>query len=697
MMERDDLTRLLRDYYARAADWNDYQGRQRIKLIKAYNAEPYGNEREGRSNVVLSDVRDTVLAMLPSLMRIFFSHQRAVEFVPTAPEHAEVAEQATDYVNYVIRQDNPGFLEFYRWFKDALIYGLGVMKLWWDERKIVRATEVSGLDEEAARLLQAEAALSGGAMTVALEPGPDGFHGTVNYIGSQDTLRLRVVPPEEFLIEPGAVDIESARYVAHRTYLSVSDLVALGYPLDFVLEHSRRGSTMDVFSPERVERWRGGVIYDAGTEADETSRPVLYIEHYVYVDADGDGIAELRKLCTIGESMELVSDDVVEERPFAVLSPDPEAHQFFGTSVAERLYDIQRVKTAVMRGILDSLAQSIIPRMGVVEGRVSLADVLNQDVGAPIRMDAPGMVQPFVTPFVGKEAFPLLSYFDEIKENRTGVTKAAVGLDPDSLQSATQAAVAATIRGSQEHVELIARVFAEMGVAPLYRLAYRLLVRNQRKARVVKMRGRWVSVNPSTWASDLQVIVNVGVGEATTQDRLQALLGLAQKMEQLMANLGPNPLVRLSHYRDVLVRALELSGIQDAARYLPQIDPAAEQAMIDRALAQASNPEKEAAAMLAQVQVEQMRADIAMKEAELRLREKDIELRHERELKKMLLEADVKLAELRMKHGADAAAAFNAADKLTDEVVMSDAAGIDERGNTPGFGAEGTPGTGLPE
>ena len=478
---------------------------------------------------------------------------------------------------------------------------------------------------------------------------PGAFAGAITYRGGEDVVRIQVVPPEEFLLDPGSVDVDGARYVAHRTLLTVSDLIAMGYSRELVEEHVTSESVLTAFGEERYRRWQNALMPEQN--ADPSARPVLYVEHYVLTDLDGDGVAELHRICTIGERMVIVADDVIEERPFVAITPDPESHQFVGTSLAERVADLQRIKTSIVRAVLDSLAQAVVPRFGVVEGHVSLADVLNTDVGAPIRMDAPGMVAPFVVPFVGKEAFPLIQYLDDVKENRTGISKAAVGLDPDSLQSATQAAVAATIRGAQERTELIARVFAEAGVASLYRKIYRLVVRNQQKERVVRLRGRWVPVNPATWVSDMQVVVNIGIGDRTIAERVQAMLGLAGKLEQLNQILGPgNPLFSLPRYRALLAKVLELSGVLDADRYLPQIGPEADQ-MLQQA--DKPSPDKEAAAMLAQVQVEQIKAEIAMRQAELELKRRDMELRHEREMQQMLLENEMKLSEIKLKYGRE--------------------------------------------
>jgi hypothetical protein len=648
---REDLHDLKKaveaEYYA-ADDFQQQLARDRIQLTRAYECQPLGNEQEGRSKIVMSDVRDVINALLPSLMRVFFGFARPVEFVPTSPDPLKVAEaeQATDYVDYVLKYDNPGFLEFYRWFKDALIRRIGIMKVWWDEKQHVEAVTIEQPDEQATVAIAAEAALDPG---IEVEVEKDCI--TVRKRNHTAGARIRCVPPEEFLFSSDAVNLEDARYVAHRTVMTASDLLSMGYPEDVVLEEaSGNADPRTTFGQEWFERF-GSFSTTMPSRDDIAGRLVLVVEHYIRFDADDDGVAELHRVITVGNRMEIVSDEIVDEIPFVVITPDPEPHQLIGLSIAERVMDLQKARTMLVRGLLDSLALTVNPRFGVVEGHASLADVLNTEIGAPIRMDAPGMVVPLAVPFVGRDALPVLQYLDEMKENRTGISKAAVGLDPDSLQSATKTAVEATVRGAQEHVELIARVFAEIGVAPLYRKVYHLITRNQEKPRVVKLRGRWVEVSPFRWTSDLNVVVRVGVGEGTLKERVELLQGLANKVENILQLMGPNNmLVRPSNYRNLLAKILELNGIYNVNDFFQQIDPKLEAEALAAASQTEEDPQKEAARTLAQVQVEQIKADIAMKEAELNLREKELMMKYEMELTKLKQEYALKMRELELRY-----------------------------------------------
>ena len=212
-----------------------------------------------------------------------------------------------------------------------------------------------------------------------------------------------------------------------------------------------------------------------------------------------------------------------------MFSPDPEPHTAIGSCPADYVIPIQRAKSQIMRDTLDSLGHSIFPRMGVVEGQVNIDDVLNTDIGQPIRMRAPGMVQPFSVPFVGKEAFPVLGYLDEAKENRTGVSKASAGLNAEALQSTTKAAVSATMSGAQGRVELICRHFAEGGMKELFSLVNNLVIKHQEGQDMFRLNNQFVPIDPRYWDSDKDVSVVTDVQAVKRAIRNLVLLNIYEK------------------------------------------------------------------------------------------------------------------------------------------------------------------------
>ena len=629
----------------------------RAKAIEYYRGEPFGNEDEGRSAYVSTDVRDTVLGMMPPLMRIFAGAERIAEFMPAQAEDIPTAEQATDVIHYVFQKQNPGFSILYSTFKDALVSKTGIIKWWHEEQVDTNEYEYTGLtDGEVAMLASdpeltivememeasAKADMSTGGELVPM--GPPVYSVTVRRVKKQQKYCVAGVPPEEFLIDRKARDLDNASLVAHRQIKTVSDLVAMGYDEEMLLANSSAGDDDLETNEERFAR-NPYEDYQISTRNDPASRKVLYIESYIRYDRNGDGIAELLKVCTVGSAYKVVNVEGCDEIPFALFTPDPEPHTVIGLSEADKVMDIQATKSEIMRDMLDSLAQSIHPRTAVVEGQVNIDDVLNNETGAIIRMRAPGMVQPFSQPFVGQAAAPLLDYLDMVKEARTGVSKASQGLNADALQSSTKAAVAATISAAQGRIELVARIFAETGLKRLFRGLLRLIVKNQDKPMIVRLRNQFVPIDPRVWNADMDVEINVALSATTSEERIATLTAIAQKQEQILQTLGPNnPLVSVGQYRNTLAKMIELAGFKDPAMFFNDVPanwqpPQSEQAK--------PTPEE----ILAKVQAESIQADIQKKAAELQLDREKMLRADDRERDRIETDVYLRAKEMEMKYG----------------------------------------------
>jgi hypothetical protein len=628
---------------------------QRALAGQYYKGEPFGNEEEGRSQAMSMDVRDTVQAMMPSIMKVFFAANNVVEFAPNGPEDVASAQQATDYVNYCLTRDNNLFSECYSTFKDALIRKNGIMKVWWDTDKDVTTHYFTGLDEATFSVLQADenievkdVEITYGETMVETPMGmmgqtqPATYDCTVVRTTEKGRLRVQSVPPEEFLIDRRARSIETAEFVAHRRYVTVSDLVKMGYDFDEVQDLGFE--TLDDFegNQETFDRNPQAFVQITG-RTDTTSRKVLYIEGYVYVDMDGDGIAELCRVCVAGTANKVLHWEPCDFIPFVDFCPDPEPHTFFGMSIADVTMDIQLIKSNILRNTLDSLAQSIHPRTGVVEGQVNIEDVMNTEVGGIIRMRAPGMVQPFTMPFVGQQAFPMLQYMDELRENRTGISKAASGLDANALQSSTRAAVAATITAAAQHIELICRIFAETGMKSLFHKSMQLIAKNQDAPRMVRLRNTFVPIDPRVWDTSMDVVVNVAIGTGSNEEKMAFLGQVAAKQEMLM-QMGA-PLADMQGYYNTLSQMMALAGYKDPTVFFK--DPAMMPPPPPPAPPQPT-PEE----MLSQVQMEAIRADIQKKAAELELQREEMLRKDDRERDKLDADMMIKAAEIEAKYGA---------------------------------------------
>ncbi len=628
-----------------AKDFIHQVGADRAESTEYYLGTEPSSTSSVQSEFVSTDVRESVLFMLPSIMRTFFGTKKIVEFVPKGPEDIPLAEQQTDYINYIIQQKNPGFKVLYEVFKDALVRKTGFVKVFWDDSVMASTHEYTDLDPQSYQALildknvevLKEKATKESITTIdpvteeeVTQEIPTSYDMTIRRLMPKDQVCIEAIPPEEILISRHARDLESSSYVAHRMIKSVSDLVAMGYDQEEMMQYAGYGGS--ALDPQSYEEQEARNPYDNLVYPDRNDaggKDVLYIEHYLFYDFDDDGIDERVRVCTVGDGLHVLNVEQWDELPICMFCPDPEPHTAIGSCPADYLKPIQAAKSQIMRDTLDSLGHSIFPRMGIVEGQVNIDDVLNTDIGQPIRMRAPGMVQPFAVPFVGKEAFPVLGYLDEAKENRTGVSKASAGLNADALQSTTKAAVSATMSGAQGRVELICRHFAEGGLKTMFKTVNSLVVKHQNAQDVFRLNGKFVPVDPRYWDNDKDIVVNVAISKSSDEEKFQVLSSLAGKQEQIMTTLGPNnPLVNLQQYANTLTRMIEMAGFQDAQSFintevppLPPTPPEAQKPSAEEILATAEAQKAQNLAQKAIIDAETDRMKIIMDDD----RQRDIE------------------------------------------------------------------------
>ena len=624
---------------------------ERIRAMDFYLGEPMGNEVEGRSQVVSTEVSDTIEAIMPNLMRVFTANDKYVRFNARTAEDAERAEQISDYVNYVINHDNQGYKVLYNWFKDALMFRLGVVKYYYDEQEDVREEEYENLNEtELAALLSNPDMEVVGVIEEQAEGYEEDMMGDMVAVNMTYSLKVRVkeskgkirienVPPEEFLVNRRATSLEEAHFVAHRTVMTVSDLVAMGYDKDVVEKYA--GSYSLDIDEERTNRFQDIEANTGIDAADPALAEVIYYECVMKVDYDGDGIAELRRICAIGEGAdEILHNEPFDHVPFAVVTPIMMPHRLIGRSIYDMTEDLQVIKSTLLRQYLDSVYTSTLPRMGIVEGQVNIDDVLDGTAGGIIRMRQAGMVQPISGTPVGGEVRPLMDYIDNLKEQRTGMSKASQGLDANALQSTTASAISATVRGAQVKLESYARTMAETGVKDLFKGILHLVTKYDQKPRIIRLRNNFVPIDPREWHSEFDVVVQVGLGTADDEQKIAFLTQIAGKQEQILMQLGANnPVVTMSQYVNTLRSIAEIGGFKDADQFFNSPEQIA---MMEQQMAQQPQQGDQAAQA-------EMQAEIALKREKMML---EIELEREKmqmelELRRQELAAEAELRQLK--------------------------------------------------
>lgn len=618
---------------------------QRAEAIRYYNGEPFGNEIEGRSQVVSRDVLDVIESALPQILKVFVSGDEVVEFKPKNQDDIEAAAQEGDYINHVVMQKNPGFSLFYTWMKDALVSKNGYVKAWYEEKERTESEFYRGLTDDQLTMLTRDERVS----VIEHTAYPDEYAGqqrmqTIQQLQqaaqqnpqAQQQLQqimqapepmlhdvrvevgekygcivLANIAPEDILVSTDCreVSVQKARFVQHRSLMDKAELDEQGWDVPDHLPFSHDADSWE----EQNSRDLYGE--DDNQEDDE----VLVKDTYIRIDG------KIKRYVIAGNH--ILHKEEAEIIPIATLTPHVMPHRHIGMSYADLCTDIQLIKTSLIRGQLDNIALSNNGRYAVSD-RVNLSDMLTSRPGGVVRVsgDPAGAIMPLShTPFP-PTSFTMVEYLDSIKEKRTGITAYNQGLDADSLNK-TATGISQIMNAAMQRLELVARTFAETGVKELFMLVHRLVRQNYTRPDIVKLRDKWVEVDPRVWKNRDDMVVAVGLGTGNKDQQLQHLSNLYQmQMAALQAGL---PIVNPENIYNTVRQIAINAGFKQAELFVsdpknappppqPQEPP---EVMIEKMKLQARQQE-----MQMEMQVEQQKAQ---QSAQIEQQKADAQLRQE--------------------------------------------------------------------
>ena len=595
--------------------WNGDLSEARAKEFAYYYGYPFGNEVEGESQIVSTDVADTVEGILPSILRIFTASDDAVRFDPTGPEDEAIAAQQTEVANYIFYKQNNGFLVLYEWFKDALIQKNGIVKYWWEDATENTKETYQGLTDGEYQMLikgdgmaeieelehtatddpiaidqreqflskmqqamqqnpQAQQQIMQQVAQIQAQPIPKIHNVTVRIIKDASKLCIKTIPPEEFGISAAhnSVSIQDTPFCYHRGRKTISELKAMGCP-DEILEKCQGNDTEDM-SPEALARDRF-IDMTVGTVTppqDPSMREIWVTECFIRLDENDDGIAELRHIIMPGR--EIWIDEECDHINFAALTPIIMPHRWVGRSVAELVMDIQFQKSTLLRQMFNNLYLTNNPQKAVLSSaggivQANLDDLLSSRPGGILREYVPNAIRTIETPFVAGASFPMLEYLEGTKENRTGNTRYNQGTDADSLNK-TARGISLIQSAGQQRLDLIARIFAETGVKDLMRGIVYMMSKYSTRELTMKLRNKWVNVDPREWKTMLNITINVGLGTGNRDVQLAHLTAMAQKQNELIQT-GKGYMVSDENIYNLYQKTSEAMGFKHPELFI--IDP----------------------------------------------------------------------------------------------------------------------------
>ena len=631
---------------------------QREEAMQYYLGEPFGNEIDGRSEIVTTDVRDTVEYIMPSLMRIFTTHNNIAEFEPQGPEDVEMAEQATNYCNYVFNRQNNGFKVLYDAFKDALISKTGIIKHYWEQKEDIHTETYTNLTEIEYQSILAndDYEVIEHTETVVQKKVVDDFGTLISpevvehdvkakcYKG-YGQVRVVSVPPEEFLVSRRATSLEDADFVCHRVKKSVSDLIKEGYDPNIVNDLPGYAQSEAELNEERLARFSYDDDSVPPSEGKGANKKVWIDECYMRIDYDGDGVAELRKITKGGQY--ILDNEEIDMIPFSAICPMPIPHKFYGMSIADTVKDIQLIKSTIMRNLLDNMYLTNNARYAVLAGQVELDDLLTSRPGGIVRMRSPNAVTALPTPQIQPYAFQMVQYLDNIREERSGVSKMSQGLNPDVLTShVTSGAISAATESAMQRVELIARIFAETGIKDLFTNIYSLVQKYEDRKKTFYLNGKFVPIDVSKWKDKLNCTVNVGVGSGNQQSKMTTMSSIMQILGTLVQQGGMGTLVTPKNLYNAISEYIAQSGYKNTDQFIsnPEMMPPKQppQPTVDEQV----NMQK------GQIELQKLQLQAAELELDTKLKQQELELKkREAKVNFLIKQQDLQLKQQKLEQG----------------------------------------------
>lgn len=705
-----ELLRILKDEETDAASYYASELAQtQAEAMDRYHAKPYGDgsERPNRSAVVTHDIEDTINWTMPHIQRTFSSSD---DLITVEDESCVVSDgdlkTAAQYLNHVFFKDNPGETIIHDFAFDALLQKIGVLRSWWEDPQAKPPQILEGVTvDQLVRYVNdpdyeiLEQSIDGEIEGAEEQDEHDGddkpADGELKLIGHEPnekpeptfTLRIQhkprvgrarveVVPPEEFRISRRAKSIEAADYHAWRREVYVAELLNEFPEQADALEPDNFATLKaDEINSDTDNRKLARFPDEPSTgqrvsHYDPQRRKVWENIEYIRIDADGDGVVELRRIRRVGDT--ILENDAADESEFVMWTPIKVSHRAIGRSLADTLIDIQKIRTALTRRAMDSLSRATAPRVLVNASATrkdpSLLDrLLDHDVGDAIEVEGnPNeVVRELITTDVSPIAMQAIEYWDRRSEEASGVNRHAMGIQPQAITD-TAKGIENLQAAANSRIEQVARWLA-VALESAFGKLLRLLIAHQDHARVVKIAGKRMEIDPRRWSDEMGVSVHVGMSADSREKRILYLKDTLDQQQIAYERLGDgNPLVSLQEIRNTLALLSEAKGYKNADRFWRQIpenwkppepgkDPKQLEVEGKLQLQQADMQQR------GQIETQKLQGQLQIQHAEMQgkqqLAAQDVEVQRalaaakaqsDREAAALKAESDMKIAQMRM-------------------------------------------------
>ena len=601
---------------------------------------------KNRSQVVSMDVSDAVETAFPDIMEVFFGGDDIVTFMPQGPEDLDKAEQETEAIRQIMTEENPGFLYFAHVIKDALITRTGVWRLWWEDPvydeqvREVNALELSGLMQAGIEITDVEEPKS------PVEP----FKVTVRVMKHPGMARYEPVPSEDFAVARDTVKLCDATYAAHRARPRKQDLIAKGFDAEKV----RMLPPYDSMETEEISNARDFADeHDADSEGTGDLSRVEVIYHVIKLLNPKTNELQHFSVCTGNNEAVLLHAEEIEYVPYAALTPYLIPHRMFGRSVADLMMDIQKVKTNLVRMMLDQGLFALNQRAEVAEDMASeytISDLLNNIPGAPVRVRSAGAIKPIPSAGLSFDVLGAMETIDLAGEKRTGIMRYGQGMKADTLHETMGGAIEQAAM-MLKRLRMMARLMAETGVKDLALGLHKIMRMHSTHAFKLRRNKEFIPLDPQEWGDRQDMSIEVGVGSGGRREKIENRKILGDAMGAAIQYQGgtfAGPLVTADNAHAYFIGLARDLGYKDAAKFFSdpknaqQAPPDPEKQQMGEML-QKLQGENQELKTKTQLEMAKMQSQSALKEMQLNM---EAQLKQQQ----MAIETQLKQVEMYMRN-----------------------------------------------
>lgn len=512
-----------------------------------YNGDPYGNEKKGKSAIVSRDIKKQSEWQHATIVDPFVSTSEVIKCVPITWEDEDSARQNELLLN----------AQFCRKF-DRFNFMSKAVKVLDREGTLVVQTGWDYEDEEVTTIAEAVEITAEGLEVIVEQE-------VTETIVKKNQPTAKVCRNEDVYIDPTCQDnLDNAQFVIHRYETDLSSLKKDGRykNLDQVAKVGRED--FDYESPDDTEfRF-----------SDEPRKKMVVYEYWGNYDVNDDGIAEPIVCAWINDIIiRLQSNPYPDGKPpFIVVPFNSIPFQIHGEANAELIGDNQKVKTAIIRGIIDNMSQSNNGQVAIRKG--ALDQVNRKKFLAGNNFEFNGTPNDFWQGSYNSipgSAFDMIGLMNNEIESITGTKSFSGGINAGSLGSTATGARGAMDATATRRMNMV-RNIAENLVKPLIRkwMSYNSeFLEDEEVVRVTNT--EFVPVR----RDDLDGRIDLDISISTAEDNAAK----SQELSFLLQTLGPNedPTIR----RTIMADIMELMRMPDQAKrvrdFKPEPDPVQEQ------------------------------------------------------------------------------------------------------------------------